>query len=183
VWRRALRFIARAVNSIYRQTYRNISIIFVKYAEIDGFAAFIEKMKSTGRFKSIRVVDVEGSTVRSRTLWAGLKAVRTPFFANLDDDDEWFSEHISDLMDVFKSTPHADIVHCGGIKNNEEGRSPDLHPRLKRADGSYVNEPKTLEYMSPNDTGKLFQWHNTILSHSFVAKTSLLDEVLLSDPN
>jgi hypothetical protein len=28
----------------------------------------------------------------------------------LDDDDEWFADHLQHIMDVFKASPEADVV-------------------------------------------------------------------------
>ena len=177
----ALDCIARTIDTIIRQTYQNISIIFVRNQSIDGLDAFIEDARSTGRFRSIEIRENSGRT-RSSTLWVGMQAIQVPFFASMTAGDAWLSTHVSELMDVFQSNKHADIVHSGGIWHNDDGHTVNLHSRLQRLDGAWIYEPRVLETMAPLDTGLLLKWVKTIPLHSFVAKSSLLDPVVLDDP-
>jgi Glycosyl transferase family 2 len=131
---RPVSMISRAVRSIERQSYPNIYLIFVQFGAVAGFDDYVGQLRDGQRFSAVDVIKVDGDTRRSATLWAGLRAVKTPFFAILDDDDEWFSQHLADIIAEFERDEDADFVHSGGICHNEDGPSPDLHPRLHRPD-------------------------------------------------
>ncbi len=56
--------------SAARQSYRNISLIFVRFAEIEGFDSYLAEVRAGGRFHDIQVVTVVGDHPRSTCLWA-----------------------------------------------------------------------------------------------------------------
>jgi hypothetical protein len=179
---RPLRTVSRAVDSIKRQLYPRISLVFARFAPIAGFDQYVSDLRTSNRFDDVEVHDVGGRGRRSESLWTGLKAVKTPFFAVLDDDDEWFPDHLHHLMEILERDKSVDLVHSGGIRHDEEGHSPELHPRLQRQDGTYVDEQRVLTFCDAQDVGQLMAWRNVILSHSFVARSELLVAEVLEDP-
>ena len=179
---RPLEMISRAVNSVKQQVYPSISLIFARFAAIEGFDAHVSELRDSKRFDDVTVLSVPGRGIRSESMWTGLRAVRTPFFAILDDDDEWFPDHLHHIMEVFEQDKSADFVHSGAIRHDEEQHSPELHPRLRRSDGTTVNEHRALIFCEPFDLNRFLKWENVILSHSFVARSELLTADVLDDP-
>ena len=179
---RPLSMLKRAIASLQRQYYQNIAIIFARFSEIPGFISFVDELRESGRFQDIQVVEVRGEHARSTCLWAGLRHVQTPFFANLDDDDEWFPDHLFHTMATFDQEPLTDLVYAGGVAHNEDGPLSNLHPRLQRADGTFVPENRELLFLDAFDLDRLLRWDNMILSHSFVARSCLLNGPVLDDP-
>lgn len=179
---RPLGVLARAVRSIAAQSYEDIEIVFVRFRAIAGFEDYLSELRSQGRFRDIRVLEAPANSIRSTSLWLGLRHVHSPFLAILDDDDEWFGDHLRDLISVFIACPETDVAHAGGIRNDEEGLAPGLPTRLLRADGSWTPESRKLAVMRDHDIRRLFEWNNAVLSHSFVARSSLLTEDVLEDP-
>jgi hypothetical protein len=84
----------RAVDSVRRQTYGNVTILFAKYRDIDlsGIAA-----APAGAITSFDEFLIEGGG-RAQMLFEGVRRVATPYFAILDDDDFWMSDHIETLF-------------------------------------------------------------------------------------
>jgi hypothetical protein len=179
---RPLSLIKRAVLSLERQLYTGIAIIFARFAEIAGFDTYIHELRASGRFQDIQVVEVGGDGCRSTSLWAGMQQVKSPFFANLDDDDEWFPDHLLHTMAAFKQEPEADLFYSGGIRREEEGQLPNPHERLQRADGTFFPETRELMFFDAFDLGRLLKLDNMILSHSFVGRSNLLTGPVLDDP-
>lgn len=180
--RRPLRMISRAVDSIKRQLYPRISLIFARFAPIEGFDRYVDDLRKSNRFDDIEVLDVGGAGGRSESLWTGLRAVKTPFFSILDDDDEWFPDHLHHLMEIFERDESVDLAHSGAIRHDEEGHSPHLHTRLRRSDGTWLDERRVLSYCQAQDIGQLLKGENSILPNSILARSELLVAEVLEDP-
>jgi hypothetical protein len=99
---RPISMIQRAVASVQNQTYKRIGIVFPRYAEIEGFGEWLQNLRASGRFLFLTDLPVRGDGVRSVAMWAGFRAVQTELFCLLDDDDELFPNHISDLVGVLR---------------------------------------------------------------------------------
>jgi hypothetical protein len=56
------------------------------------------------------------------------------------------------------------------------------HPRLRRADGSFVQEVRELACFYPFDLNRLLSGENIILAHAFVARARFLTGEVLQDP-
>jgi hypothetical protein len=180
--RRPLSMLRRAVRSLCGQLYPEIAVIFVYCPELDGFTKYVDALRASGRFRGISVAHVAKDACRSTALWRGLQEVQTPFFGVLDDDDELFPDHLQHIMEVFQAIPEADLVYSGGIRHEEETRSEHLPPRLRRPDGSFVEETRALAFFSPFDAHRLLNGENMILSHAFVARSRFLSGEILQDP-
>src|SRR5206468_2561501 len=86
---RPVDFIERAVRSISAQTYGEFELILVRHHDLDLSPVLNAPHP---RIRSVRVVECPGGN-RSASMCAGLRAVRGDYFAVLDDDDWWFSNH------------------------------------------------------------------------------------------
>jgi Glycosyl transferase family 2 len=179
---RSLSMLRRAVRSLCGQLYPEIAVIFVYCPELDGFTKYVDALRASGRFRSISIAHVAKDACRSTALWRGLQEVQTPFFGVLDDDDELFPDHLQHIMEVFQASPEADLVYSGGIRHEEETRLEHLPPRLRRPDGSFVEETRALAFFSPFDEHRLLNGENMILSHAFVARSRFLSGEILQDP-
>jgi phosphoglycerol transferase len=88
-------FVERAVESISRQTLGHFEVVLVRHKDID-LSPVVSRTFS--RIRSFKVVDCPGGN-RSASLWAGLQNLGGEYFAVLDDDDWWFSDHLERLFD------------------------------------------------------------------------------------
>jgi phosphoglycerol transferase len=134
-------------------------------------------------FASFRVLPFQPAGARSHTLWAGLRAVRAPYFAVLDDDDRLHPNHVASLMEVLRARPEVSLVHSGGIRvQEEEGFSEDA-PHLRGPGGALIGEDRRLECFANIDREAMLKGERVLLSHSWIARRELLDERILEDPN
>lgn len=92
--------LAKAVDSVLRQTYKTIELIVVNDASTDDTADFL-KQKSLA---DPRLIHFNNATVRgapaSRNL--GIMQARGEFVTGLDDDDEFMPERIGTFVDYWK---------------------------------------------------------------------------------
>ena len=82
-------YIAAAVRSVARQTWRDFECVIVDDASTDTSAAVIQQMLDElkdSRFSLVRLPKNVGQTGATR---AGLKRTNAPFVCFLDSDDLW----------------------------------------------------------------------------------------------
>lgn len=91
---RPLAVVKRAVDSIRRQHLGRFTVILVKYAEINLSPLTSDLSGAITEF--VEILLPGGG--RAATLFKGIERVATPYFAVLDDDDFWLSEHIEELF-------------------------------------------------------------------------------------
>lgn len=90
----------RAIDSVLKQTYKNIELIICDDASSDGTQNFIESLMLTdGRVKYIRNVSNAGACA-TRNL--GIFSASGHFITGLDDDDEFTTDRIRTFVDSWK---------------------------------------------------------------------------------
>lgn len=196
---RPLSMVARAVESITRQSYRDIGIIFARFAPIDGLNHFVSELEASGHLLFVRVVDAPGDGVRSAAMWAGLRSVETPYFALLDDDDELFETHFSDLMQILDGNADIDLAYSGVIQHEEEDlnrleqmgddRNADSrvykqlkHSRFEGDAASKIAERRALCFFDDFDLDRMLKYDSFITCNSWLARRSVLTGPVLEDP-
>ena len=110
---RAPDIVQRAINSIVKQTYRNIEIIVVD----DSSPTFVQReevertvRRISDKIEYIRLESSKGACAARNT---GLQHSNGYYVAFLDDDDEWLPEKIEEQIKGFADTHYA-LVY-GGI--------------------------------------------------------------------
>jgi hypothetical protein len=91
---RPVSFVKRAVDSIRAQRYGQFTAILVKYADID---LTLVTSDTSGAIREFIEISVPGGG-RAETLFKGLRSATTEYFAVLDDDDFWLSDHFEELF-------------------------------------------------------------------------------------
>ena len=91
---RPIETLQRAVQSIARQTFGRFVVVFAKYRDLDLAALKSGEGGAIARFEEFCI---EGGS-RAEMLFAALGRVATPYFAVLDDDDFWLSDHMEQLF-------------------------------------------------------------------------------------
>jgi hypothetical protein len=166
---RPVETIARAVESISRQSYGRFEIVFVRYREID-LSSFTTR--SFPNIERIRIVDSIGG-IRSTTLWAGLSAVQGEYFSVLDDDDWLFSNHFELLFQPFSQTPRQQFFAYSGCIAAYAVHEP--------IDGGGT-ENRRLNHFGIAGDGDFISMAGAFASNCFVASSDLLNELILQDP-
>jgi glycosyltransferase involved in cell wall biosynthesis len=95
----AAAFIARALESVFRQTYRNIEVVVVDDGSDDGTADIIARS-----FPEAKVIRAEQQG-KPRAVARGVAETTGGYLALLDHDDEWMSWKIERQMQVMAEHP------------------------------------------------------------------------------
>jgi len=173
---RPLDFARRAVASVARQAYPQVALVLVAYAGQPAFEALVAELRADPRWTQVRSLFVAGGG-RSATLWTALATIDTPLFAVLDDDDEYFHDHLSSLAAALACDPQAMVAHSGTI-HVEEGCFPPA-PDNPPPPGA---ERRTLLYMTPFDPEAAMRLEHKVQSNSWLARREVLSGPLLDDP-
>jgi glycosyltransferase involved in cell wall biosynthesis len=96
------RYLAEALESILKQSYRSLEIIVVDDGSTDGTAAVMDHY--AGRARLLR--QANAGTAAARNL--GLNAAQGEFVAFLDADDLWHPEKLERQTARFKTRPELD---------------------------------------------------------------------------
>jgi len=114
---RPVSMVKQAVESIRRQTYGKFTVIFSKYRELDLSELTADR---SGNIVTFVEVLTDGGN-RAATLTAGLKCVNSEFFAILDDDDFWLSDHVETLFAAAIPVDRDfDVAYSGSIAITRE---------------------------------------------------------------
>jgi hypothetical protein len=100
-------FLERALQSLERQTYRNLEIVVVNDAgkDVSGIVA---------RFARTRSIVHETNRGAVPSANAGLRASQGEFVGLLDDDDVLFPDHVSTLVAALERSG-ADVAHADAV--------------------------------------------------------------------
>jgi len=154
--------VRQAVDSIRRQTYGTFTVIMSKYEEVDLSDITGDV---SGRIQAfVEVLTPSGS--RAATLMAGLGRIETEYFAILDDDDFWLSDHIETLFMAGRTAnPSFDVAFSGTVSVAAEGTEieKDLYWQRNIATFGFARAPLTIL-----DVTSAFS------SNCFIARTALL---------
>ena len=117
---RPLQVVERALQSVDEQGAGRFRVILVRYRELD-LTPLVER--DWRRIDRIEIIDLAGGS-RAQTLCAGLKAVASPWFACLDDDDFWAPDHIETLLvNARHLSPDLALAYSGLVEADD--RAPD----------------------------------------------------------
>jgi len=100
-------FLKRAIRSVLAQTYQDFEIVVID----DGTEERAESVVAGFHDPRIRYLKNETRLGGGGTRNRGIKKVRAPFIAFLDDDDEWLPEKLEVQMSQFVNTPQ-DVGFC-----------------------------------------------------------------------
>ena len=174
--------LSRTFRSIERQAGTRISIRMTTRALSRECADFIERWRDTKRFLDIKILMIAEGAAESAALWGALAEVSEPYFAVIDEGCEYFGNHLSTAMEIFRTVPEADLVHCGVIDIFEQTPLPEPHFRLFGPDGAICPENRRLAEFGVLDFVALLGPRPPQLSNAFVARSRLLTPEILDDP-
>lgn len=170
----------RALRSIAKQTvgrYRVLLVDFKGRADIAACAA----AEATARMQ-IEYLRAEDTGLRSTALWRGLQAVKAPFFAMLDDDDTVLPSHFGNLLSLAKDDPRHVLYYTGAVLYEEEPGHYMSPVNFSGPLGIDIHERRELKFLDVFSFSRLCEFDNYILTNSWIARSSALDEKTLVDP-
>jgi hypothetical protein len=161
---RAPAMLSRTLESIAAQSYPDVRAVIVRHGPENiepVLAAFRGRLETT-------VIELSHGSIRSTTLWAGLKAATGEYVGMLDDDDVWFPDHLATLVPLIAPGRRTAVAYSGAVRRLEQDAVGGTPPPL---------EPAQVEFNKPFDRQALFSLHNYIHSSSWLARRELLDPV------
>lgn len=133
---REMQILRRAIETVYKQTYRDIELIVVN--DYPPYKNLIQELLSEYEKVVFLSHDERKGACQARN--DGLYASRGEYIAFLDDDDEWEDEKLEKQLE-FMRTQNVDFVYCSGITLNDitgqKNRIPFIHGCQN---GEYVSE-------------------------------------------
>ncbi|WLD94941.1 glycosyltransferase family 2 protein [Alkalihalobacillus sp. AL-G] len=127
-----VRFLKKAVDSVFIQTYNQWKIIFVDDASTDqslkGIKEYIDDPRITLLTNHVNLGQSKAQNV-------GLDAVDTPYIIKLDSDDWFFPDTIEVMMEKIKSLPENVGLLWGNKTDIYEDREGDICLRVPRIGG------------------------------------------------
>tara|TARA_Y100000389_G_scaffold115772_2_gene112933 strand:+ start:2255 stop:4258 length:2004 start_codon:yes stop_codon:yes gene_type:complete len=187
---RAQEMVARTLDSIKNQSYKNIELVFILYKENQELEDLALSYKND--FSNI-IVTQASSNIRSTVMFEGIKKANGDYVALLDDDDIWYKNHISKILEMFHSDQTIDFVYSGKVYKKENSNfpitkeinfgasnSPDLLFDLKKLTNS--ESKYCLGGFDKNNSDELLSLNHPI-HPVFIAKKDSLTQEMLKDPD
>jgi len=137
------KFIARAINSVLNQTFKDFELIIVDDGSTDNTAQVIKEFqKKDNRIKYIWQKN-SGAPARPRN--TGIKHAQGEYIAFLDHDDEWLPEKLKKQLTKFRNS-ECGLVGCSANIIDEKHKKKRIYsvpPFLE------INSSKILEGSVP----------------------------------
>jgi len=157
---RSLAFVRRAVDSIRRQTFGSFTVILAKFRPLELVEITADISGAITEFVEFLIPD----GTRAEMLFAAIERVSTPYFAVLDDDDFWMSDHFEELFRAGRRVrEHFDMAFSGSIGFD--------YPVLYNATQSCSRNILRFGYEGP--IADALDVQNAIGTNCFVARTEL----------
>jgi glycosyltransferase involved in cell wall biosynthesis len=99
------KYISRALDSVFAQTWRDYEIIVVDDGSIDNGPEVVSKYKDS-RLRMIVQKNAGPGAARNR----GIKENKNPYVTFLDADDEWMPTFLEKSLNAIKSNPDCDLA-------------------------------------------------------------------------
>lgn len=144
-----VRFVRRAVESVFEQTYPNIELIVFDNGSTDGSRAELEKLRAEREFTLV----LQDNVGLVRALNRGLAICKGKYIACLSTDDVWLADKTAIQVDFLESHPDVHLV-AGQIESIDADGKLSAVPTVKRSGeptfrelmtrGNYVPGPTTM---------------------------------------
>lgn len=152
------------IDQLSQQTYPNLTATIVTSKTID-IDTLIQPYQEQILFKILE----NDENYRSTALWTGLQTIAAPYLALLDDTVVIYPNHIQMLVSLLEQQPTIGVAYAGNLKVSAAAE---------------INTDQTVELglFQPFNLDHFLRFEQLIAPHSFVARRSLLDPILLQDP-
>jgi alpha-1,3-rhamnosyltransferase len=144
-----VRFVRKAVESVFAQTYPNLELIVFDNGSTDGSREELRRLRSTHEF----VLVCQENVGLVRALNKGLALSHGKYFACLSTDDIWLPEKTAVQVDFLERHPDVHLV-AGQIESIDADGNFSAVPTVKRwgeptfaelmTSGNYVPGPTTM---------------------------------------
>ncbi len=116
----AERFIAKSLQSVLDQSYRNLEILIVDDGSEDGTGEIVESFAGRdARIRLIRQANLGAGSARNRAI----EEAKGEFIASIDADDLWAPDKLEKQVDcMLRGGPDVGVVYCWCLYIDEEDR-------------------------------------------------------------
>lgn len=120
-YKRDIKIVERAVNSVLNQTYSNIEVLVVD--DNNPGTKYAVELKKLCEYKNIIYLTQGNNKGACSARNYGIKYATGVYIGFLDDDDEWLPEKIEKQIADFEKNPNAGLIYCcGNIFNVEKNK-------------------------------------------------------------
>ncbi len=115
------KYIAKAINSVLSQTFKDIEIIIIDDGSTDGTDKVVYELIK----KSPSIIAIKNKINLGfvKTLNKGIEAAKGKYIARLDDDDYWRdSQKLEKQVKFFENNSEYALIGGGVIKTDKEGK-------------------------------------------------------------
>lgn len=109
-----------ALESIIHQTYKNLEILCINDGSSDDTPKVLEQYAK--KDYRIKIINNETNIKLIKTLNKGIEIAQGEYIARMDADDISFPSRIEKELKYLQDNPEVDIVSCGVININNEGK-------------------------------------------------------------
>jgi hypothetical protein len=177
------RMLERMLDSLVAQNYPGLHVLFVLWSPMPHLESIQRKY---GNVLSIKVIEDYGG-MRSTGICAGMKAIESELFGMIDDDDELHPNHVQTLVKCLRYHDGLDwrgkvgMVYSGSVDVFVTGSRAE---KLEWQDHRYVDlrEKRVIEHFRFYSATQMSQHRWFLMSNAWLAKTKLIDEEVLADP-
>lgn len=126
----AEKFLARTLDSVFAQTYREFELIVVDDGSSDGTAALVETYRQRDPAVAVTAIRQPRKGLGGARN-SGMRAARHPLVAFLDHDDIWYEDKLARMADVLSARDDLDIVSHDELLVERVGDSVVRQVRLR----------------------------------------------------
>lgn len=142
-------YIARAVESVFAQTFADFELIVVDDGSTDGGAAELEPYQADSRLRIVCQQNAGGGAARNR----GMRESHAPLIAFLDADDEFLPTHLEALQSLAERFPEAGLLATGYhavSANGSRSRRPAPGPAALLLDDYFAAACRYRYFLAPS---------------------------------
>jgi len=171
---RPLSTVKRAVDCVLSQINVDANVVLVDFSDSTDIRDFAHNYGHR-----VRYISSQRTGFRSSSILDGLRAIKSEYFALLDDDDTVESCHWYQLIAAIEADQHKQnrrFAYSGVVRVEEDGafvQNPGFNGDLDQQ----IEERRELKFMDLYDPDRLLIYDNYIQSNAWVAKSSLLQSI------
>ncbi len=179
---RDLQYLKRTIDSIKAASAPEfpVGVVLVDYKGRQELVNLATEMAAPDF--PIRYLRSPNTGFRSTALWDGIKAVKAPFVAHMDDDDTVFPNHYRQLAEGFRKNNGVKVFYSGVIKVEDEAGFYSNSPNFDGPTDKVIEERRELTFLSPFNLRRLVKFDNFIQSNTWMAERVFIQSRIGDDP-
>ncbi|MBF2025551.1 MAG: hypothetical protein IGS48_02125 [Oscillatoriales cyanobacterium C42_A2020_001] len=169
----------KTLNSIKQQTHQNLSVLIVQHQLMDGCSSILATHQTNFPIQIIQLNVASSQNVSSKSseLWAAIQSVSSDYFGVLDEGSIIYPNHVHTLVSLLDRFQYLGMAYSEVVELSEP--NSDAGPF---ATSYEVDDVARLAIIQPLELFELFTFERFINLNSLLARSALIDEMLIRDP-